>query len=178
MSDDLVASGPRAPKNQNKLLENKFAFRIDGLPGVDYFTKTAIVPAVSLNLVETDNPMNTINWPGTKLNYSRSLVFTFDVDEDLGNYLAILSWMEGLGFPESSEQYIDFIRNRPMKSVFSDARLLLYNNSFNLRHEVIYRHIFPIDLSELRLDTTVANPNEIVATVTFSYESFKIQKTS
>lgn len=167
-----------APKNQNKLLENKFSLKIDSIPGLSYFTKTAIIPAISLGVVETDNPLNALNWPGTKLNYSRNLPFTFDVDEDLANYLAIMAWMEGIGFPDSPSQYVDLVKSRPFGSIFSDARLLLYNNSFNLRHEVVYKHIFPMDLSELRLDTTTSNPNELTATVTFSYESFKIQRTT
>lgn len=160
--------------NHNKLLENKYLLTFTNLPGLSYFTQSIPIPAVSLNVVETDNPLNKINWPGTKLNYGQSLTVGFSVDEDLRNYLGILRWMEGLGFPDNTDQQKDLLKGSLYGSLFADARLLLANNSFNFKHEVVYRHCFPVDLGSIQFETTTQAASELICSVTFSYESFKI----
>lgn len=171
---NVLVPKPRGVPNQNKLIENKFAFVLSNLPGLVYFTQSIPIPAVSLSVVETDNPLNTINWPGTKISYSKSFSIVFSVDEDLKNYLGILRWMEGWGFPDDTRQHAEFAKDKPYNSLFAEARLLLANNAFNFHHEVVYQHCFPIDLGALQLDTTTQAANEMSCSVMFSYESFKI----
>lgn len=174
----------RQPQNLNKLQENKFAFRILKLPNVEFWTQTATLPGISMTPVTRDTPFNKINYGSTKLDFDQNFVLDFSVDEDLKNYLEIYNWMVGIAFPESYKQHEEFLAENkltsprgliPPASIYSDGRLLLYNNHLNLNLEVVFEDMFPINLSELTFTHKTDTVEEMKAQATFSYRQFRIE---
>lgn len=167
-----------AVTSSNKLLDNKFAFRILNLPHVEYFTKRVVIPSIGVDTIKRDTPFRAIPHAGTKVHYNQSFSIEFDVDEDLENYIAVQRWIVGIGFPDDFKQYRDMLAAKGLVTgngdIYSDCRVLLYNNHFKLNKEVVFESCFPSDLSQLPFDTTSADAREMTATMTLAYSKWRI----
>jgi len=171
----------RQPDNTNSLRINKFNFQILKLPHVEYFTRGVTLPSLSMDVIPIDYPFRRHSYAPTKLNYSQDFSITFEVDEDLENYREIQKWMVGVGFPDNFGQYQQELNanaiqeaNQNLGDIYSDARLLVYTNHLNKRHDIIFEDIFPMSLTDLTFtteDATVIN-----ATVTFAYSKWMFEE--
>lgn len=171
----------RQPDNTNSLRINKFSLQILKLPHVEYFTRGITLPSLSLDMIQLDYPFRKHPYAPTQLNYSQDFNIVFEVDEDLENYREIQKWMTGIGFPDNFTQYKEELNssavleaNQGLGDIYSDARLLVYTNHMNKRHDIIFEDIFPISLTDLTFtteDATVIN-----ATVTFAYSKWMFEE--
>jgi hypothetical protein len=108
------------------------------------------------------------------------LEVTFRVDEDMENYLEIYNWMVATGFPENFDQYkgpdpSNRQSNFTQKELVSDATLVIHDSKMNPKTEIIFKDIFPIQLSELKFDTRSTDVIYIDATVTFTHSRFNMK---
>jgi len=106
---------------------------------------------------------------------------TFLVNEDFGNYLEIFNWLNGLGFPESFDQYNSLARSTGALAarstdVYSDGSLLVLSSHQNANIKISFQDMFPISLSELTFDSTLSDVEYLRATVTFRYRLYKVEK--
>jgi hypothetical protein len=173
------------PSNINFLSQNGFRFSIKRLPNVNYFCQSAIIPAVSLGVVETPTPLAFIPRPGDRITYE-PLELTFKVDENLSNYFEIQQWIEGLGHPESLEQTTLLSRAiregqpsyRPIGAVptyVSDAVLSILTSNKNVNKNIFFYDLFPIGLSSLNFNSTRDTIDYLEATVTFRYRRYVLE---
>ena len=100
------------PATINPLQNNGFLLSIEKLPDMQYFCQEVNLPGMTLPPATVNSPFSTVFIPGDKITYD-NLTVIFMINETLSNYDAICKWIIGMGFPESRDQYKQFIDNQP-----------------------------------------------------------------
>jgi len=164
------------PTNPSFLSPLGFNLQIKKCPNVNFFVQDVSIPSVSLGTADAETPFTKIPFPGTRLTYGNLLV-TFKVDEDMKNYLEIYSWLRAIGFPDNFAQYnnIAGVNLTTGEGVFSDISLLVMTSAMNPNMQVNFYDCFPVDLSELKFDSTSADVAYLTATVAFANRRFDIE---
>jgi len=176
-----MAAIDNQPSNKSYLSPLGFRFVLNRTPNTNYFVQNVRLPTLSLGQFDLEDPFVKLPTPGTKLSYE-PLDITFMVDEDMSNYLEIYDWLSGLGFPESYDQYSNFVGKNSSTSTtnsaseFSDGTLLILSSHQNVNIKVVFRDMFPISLTDLSFDSTLTDVEYLKATVTFRYMLYTIEK--
>jgi hypothetical protein len=168
-------------ENRNFLSSVGFKFTLNRAPKVAFFANRANIPAITLGVANQPNYLTDIPVPGDKMVFE-DFTLRFLVDEDLSNYMEIQNWMRGLGFPESLNEIYDFQKSnerfeQPDKSqmnLYSDGTLLILNSNQNLNFNVVFRSMFPYQLSTLDFDATNPETEYFTAEVSFKYMMYNI----
>jgi hypothetical protein len=173
------------PKNQienrNFLTSIGFRFTLNRAPKVAFFSNVANIPGITLGVANQPNYLNDVPVPGDKMEFE-DFTLKFLVDENLENYMEIQNWMRGLGFPESLQEIYDWqktneIFEQPFRSdmnLYSDGTLLVLNSSQNFNFNVVFKSMFPYQLSALQFDATNRDNEYLTADVTFKYLMYNI----
>ena len=118
--------------NRNFLSVTGFKFTLARYPKVDFFSNSARIPQITLDVARQSSYLKDLDVPGEKLNYG-DMTIKFIVDENMENYITIYDWLVGLGFPEITTQFKDLTtveNKRDMKAQFSDGTLRVLNSNF------------------------------------------------
>lgn len=169
------------PANINPLQSNGFLFGIQKLPEISFFCQEATLPDLQAPSAEIETPLVVVPIPGEKLSFG-DLAITFLIDEGMHNYVAVHNWMVGLGFPESHEQYKNFISSRTnelnrneLLSGYSDGTLQILNSTNNPTRTVRFVDLFPTSLQQLTLQSTTQDTTYLAATATFRYTTYRFE---
>jgi len=157
---------------QNYLSPIEFRFVIKRLPFVTFFTQNVDLPGVSINPVEQGTPFKTLYFTGDRLLYDQFTV-TFRVNENMDNYLEIYNWMLGLSFPDNFTQFANL--DESQDGLYSDASVMIMNSGRTANIQYKFKDIFPINLSNISMDTTVGDVDYVTASVTFQIGSYEIE---
>ena len=65
---------------------------------------------------------------------------------------------------------------KPLGTKYSDATLLVLTSNKNVQHRVVFQNIFPVTLSQILMDSSVAEVEYITADVTFAYTIYNIER--
>ena len=168
-------------QNRNYLSPVGFKFTLAKEPKVAFFCNSARIPEINAPTLVQPSYLKDLDVPGTKLIYG-DLNIRFLVDENLENYMAIHNWLTGLGFPETTQQFVDFVapddgvidRNTDLISAFSDGSLHILNSSYGSTAVVKFKDLFPVALTSLDFDATVTDLQYLTADVTFKYTVYNI----
>ena len=164
-------------QNRNFLSGVAFKFNLAKFPKVDFFSNSARIPELNLELAEQATYLKNIDVPGEKLNYG-DLTLKFLVDENMENYLAVYNWLTGLGFPESTQQYRDLIKDdagqRDEKEAFCDGTLSIQNSNYQEVAKVKFQDLFPVTLTSLDFDATNTDVQYFTAQATFKYTIYNL----
>jgi hypothetical protein len=171
----------RQIENRNFLSSIGFKFTLNRAPKVAFFANTANIPSITLGVSNQPNYLTDIPIPGDKMIFE-DFSLRFLVDENLENYMEIQNWMRGIGFPESLREIYDWQGSnesfeQPYKSdmnLYSDGTLLALNSNKNFNFNVIFRSMFPYQLSTLQFDATNPDEEYFTAEVTFKYMMYNI----
>lgn len=167
-----------APLNTALLNPNEFRFILHRAPYLTFFVQTVDLPSISLSPVDTENPFTTIPYPGDHITWGE-LSVDFLVDEDLQGYREMYSWIRGLGFPSSFEEYqaaIEQMRyNNRNEAVFSDISVITNTGARNANIEYHFVDAIPILVSAPRLSTTNPDQPVVTANVRFAYQLFDVR---
>lgn len=159
-------------KNRNYLNPIGFRFTVARFPEIGYFSNRASIPVVSLGVADQPTYLKNIMLPGDKLEFGE-LPIQFIVDEEMINYALIYNWMNGLGFPESCRQFLDWTADdsgqEDLALQYSDATLAILDSNYNTVAQVKFWDIFPTSLSSLDFDATSTDVVYLTANVTFSF---------
>lgn len=169
------------PSNINPLQSNGFLFSIQKLPELTFFCQEASLPSISLPAIDTYNPLAISPIPGDTLEFG-TLSIVFLVDEDMANYIAVHNWLVGLGFPESHQQFNNFINSRidglnrsHLVAGYSDGILQILNSSNNPSRTVHFVDLFPVSLEQIQLQSTVTDTTYLAATASFRYTFYRFE---
>ena len=153
------------------------ASRIAKKPKVSFLSNSARIPEISLGTAIQSNYLKDLDVPGDKLTYG-DLTLRFLVDENLENYMAIHNWLTGLGYPETTDQFRQLVKNddnqTDLNLQFSDGSLHILNSNFRDVAIVKFRDLFPVALSSLEFDASDTDINYFTADVTFKYTIYDI----
>ena len=163
------------PTNKNFLSPLGFAFSVKRLPTVNFFVTRVTLPGVSLGSADTPTPFITIPRPG-RLQFSE-LQVTFKVDEDMKNYKEIYGWMTALGRVDGFESYsaIAAAEKTSGTGIYSDGVLSVLTSAMNPNILITFANMFPSSISDLEFSSQPADVEYLEATVTFKYQSFKVE---
>jgi len=176
------------PDNFDLARPTQFKFDIIKIPNTVYFITEINLPGIAFG---GDAIMNSrykaMPFMGDTLEFS-PLEITFNVQEDLSNYLEIHNWMTGIGFPITPSQFSDAINNEETKNIgnpgkgqvtnpsvlTSDATLTILSNKNNPKISVKFRNTYPTSLSGLSFDTKDTGADALTASVTMNYDLYEI----
>ena len=121
-------------QNRNFLSGVAFKFNLAKFPKVDFFSNSAIIPVLNLELAQQASYLKNIAVPGERLTYG-DFTLRFLVDENMENYLSVYNWLTGLGFPETTKEFAEIIKDkdgqRDPKEAFCDGTLRILNSNYS-----------------------------------------------
>jgi len=168
-------------QNRNFLSGVAFKFNLTKYPKVDFFSNSAIIPLLNLELARQPSYLKNIDVPGERLTYG-DFTLRFMVDENMENYLAVYNWLTGLGFPESGKQFKEIITDsdgqRDMKEPFCDGTLRILNSNYREVAKVKFQDLFPVSLTSLDFDATATDVQYFTAEATFKYTIYNLSASS
>lgn len=166
----------RTPDNLNYFSNHNFRFMVKKLPHVNFFCQEVTIPSISGGVINHGTPFSTINTGGDRIQWA-PLNVSFKVDEDLMNYTEIYDWLMAINYPDEFAQYKE-IFDIPLYTgdgLFSDGTIMVQTNIKNFNKNIVFRRMFPVNLSELTLTSKGSTVEYLSATVTFSYIAFYIE---
>lgn len=174
------------PSELDYLKPNGFRFQIHNIPNVSYFCQSANIPDITLGEVQTPTPLVDYFTPGEKVNFG-VLNIRFLIQEDMTNYKELYNWLIGLGNPEKTEQYTNFIQSQNYRfplaneraveqlAPFSDASLFVLDSNNNPQLRIVFEDSFPIALGGLDFDISSGSTEYFQGIASFRYRQYKIE---
>ena len=163
--------------NRNFLSGVAFKFNLAKFPKVDFFSNSARIPELNLELTTQPSYLKNIDVPGERLTFG-DFTLRFLVDENMENYISVYDWLTGLGFPETTKEFADLIKDkdgqRDAKEAFCDGTLRILNSNFREVAKVKFNDLFPTSLTSLDFDATNTDVQYFTAEATFKYTLYKI----
>ena len=163
--------------NRNFLSGVGFKFNLTKFPKVDFFSNSARIPELNLELTTQASYLKNIDVPGERLTYG-DFTLRFLVDENMENYQSIYDWLTGLGFPETTKEFAEIIKDkdgqRDPKEAFCDGTLRILNSNYREVGKVKFNDLFPVSLTSLEFDATNTDVQFFTAEATFKYTLYKL----
>ena len=163
--------------NRNFLSGVGFKFNLSKFPKVDFFSNSARIPELNLELTRQASYLKNIDVPGERLTYG-DLTLRFLVDENMENYISVYNWLKGLGFPETAQEYKDLTTDkdgqRDNKEAFCDGTLRILNSNYREVAKVKFTDLFPTSLTSLDFDATNTDIQFFTAEATFKYTIYNL----
>lgn len=169
------------------LRPNGFKFQIHNIPHVAFFCQAANIPDISMGFPTQTTPLQDIPFPGDKLTFG-DLNLRFLIQEDMANYKELYDWLVGIGAPESTKQYSDYVATQEWRTgmsarsdkrealaLVSDASLFVLDSNDNPNIEIIFRDAFPIGLSGLEFDQASGDSPYFTGLASFKYRIYNIR---
>ena len=164
-------------QNRNFLSGVAFKFNLTKFPKVDFFSNSARIPELSLELAQQASYLKNIAVPGERLTFG-DFTLRFLVDENMENYISVYNWLTGLGFPETTKEFADIIKDSDgqtdPKEAFCDGTLRILNSNYREVVKVKFNDLFPISLTSLDFDATNTDVQFFTAEATFKYTLYKL----
>ena len=168
-------------QNRNFLSGVAFKFNLSKFPKVDFFSNSARIPELSLELAQQSSYLKNIAVPGERLTYG-DFTLRFLVDENMENYVSVYNWLKGLGFPETTQQFRDVTTDskgqRDPKEAFCDGTLRILNSNYREVGKVKFNDLFPTSLTSLDFDATATDVQYLTAEATFKYTIYDLENTA
>lgn len=162
--------------NKNMLNPTGFTFNIKRIPSLNFMVQAVSLPGITLGDTFQPTPFKLTPIPGDHIAYSE-LDVRFKVTEDLANYIAVYSWIKGLGFPNNFEEYKALALNDANfqigEGLVSDCTLLINTSSRNPSFRVEIADAFPVSLTPLEMNTIDTNIDYVEATVSFRFRDYR-----
>ena len=163
--------------NRNFLSGVGFKFNLSKFPKVDFFSNSARIPELNLELARQASYLENIDIPGERLTYG-DFTLRFLVDENMENYISVYNWLKGLGFPESTQEFKDLTTDkdgiRDPKEAFCDGTLRILNSNYREVAKVKFKDLFPTSLTSLDFDATNTDVQFFTAEATFKYTIYNL----
>ena len=163
--------------NRNFLSGVGFKFNLTKFPKVDFFSNSARIPELNLELTRQPSYLKNIDVPGERLTYG-DLTLRFLVDENMENYISVYTWLKGLGFPESTKEFKELTTDkdgqRDPKEAFCDGTLRILNSNYREVAKVKFTDLFPVSLSSLDFDATNNDVQYFTAEASFKYTIYDL----
>jgi len=172
-------------KNRNFLSPTGFKFTLSRAPKVSFFSNSANIPGLNLGVAIQPTYLKDIPTPGDKIEFE-DFTLRFLVDEDLSNYMQIQNWIRGLGYPDSRQEIFDLQNEKDridtkqsgLMDIYSDGTLTVLTSSQNPKFKIMFKDLWPYNLTTLNFDATDTDIEYFTADVTFKYTIYEITNLS
>jgi len=148
--------------NKNFLSPVGFQFKVDSTkyPNLEYFCTSANLPGITLSESPVPYRGAAVGLSGDRVTFE-DLTVTFNVTENMENYIETFDWMHSL-LEGTSEDV-------------SDATLLILTSHNNVSKEIKFADVFPTGLSSLEFNVNNSDIEYLTAQVTFKYSYFEFK---
>lgn len=165
------------PINQNFLGKNGFQFGIRKLPNTNFFVQAVNIPGISITPVIIGSPLVDLPFSGDHITYEE-LTITFKVDEDLGAYIDVYTWIRQLGFSEDSSEYATIAAQSKISGngITSDASLMILDAKKRPNYELVFINAFPVSLTTIQLGYSIEDVQYLTCDATFRYDTYDINR--
>lgn len=178
----MATSPHNIPKEYKPLLgTHNFKLAFQKFPDFSFFLKNVNLPAINIGVAQVATSVNDVPVPGEALNFDE-LTASFIVDSKMENYMAIHSWLVGMGFPVDHIMYRDLLaretNNVPLTELakgYTDGTLTILGNNNLPVIEVTFVDCFPTYLSGIEFDSSNPDTEPTVATVKFAYAHYLLK---
>lgn len=170
----------------NYLKPNAFRMVFHNIPKVSYFCQSVTIPGVQLGETKQANKFYDVPVVGDKLTYDSSSI-RFIIDDQMKNWLELMGWIEGIGFPDSHEQFNALRRSGTQKTlapkltklneesgIYSDATLTVLTAKNNPFMQISFEDMFPISVSSIEFDAAISGIEYATATAVFSFKNYTV----
>lgn len=171
----------RQPDNENLLQTTGFRFVLTKAPEVVYFCQSATIPSISVGSTDIINKYPTLHLADPKINYE-PLNITFLVNEDMGNWMEIYSWMRSFAIHDEKlyPRTVAELKTNAQKvgdpsDYQVDGTLIILNSNSRPQASVTFKDIFPTSMSDIELNATDGEASQVSCTVTFSYRDYSVE---
>lgn len=165
----------RNPATTNNLLPNRFRFILDRAPNLEMWCQTVALPGFSIDPTKMPTPFVDLPISGDHISYE-TLGITMLVDEELSNYMELYTWMRGLGFPDSYDEYAA-LSSQPKildAGVKSEVSVFLLDGQQRPKFRWTFHDAFPISLGGWDLTSTDPGLGRVVCHAAFKYSTFDV----
>ena len=159
----------RHPQNINYLQPDGFRFHLHRIPKLVQFVQSASMPDISIGTINQPSRLVPIKHPGTAVEFG-NIDVQFLVDEDMEAYRELDNWIRRMVAID------DWNSIDPGDNNLSEASLFILNNQKRINTIVRFKNIFPVSISGWEFSSIRTDADSIVATVSFAYTSFEIEK--
>lgn len=163
---------------------DKFLLSFGRLPDMTFMCQKANIPDLRLDAAVQATPGSNAPLPGNKFHFS-PLYITFLLDEDMLAWTTVYDWMQGIGFPDSSDQYKNMTVQQKLQMnlkgdqpQYSDARLTYFNNQNSPILAIDFTRIFPTALGGIQFDVQQPATTPMTSTAEFHYTNYVIKRYS
>ena len=166
------------PSNLTPLSPNGFQFSISKLPDLTFFAQQVNLPGLTFGDPMQANPFASAAIPGDHITYD-TLNVQYLIDSELKNYLGIYNWLIALGFPNSHEQYTNYINSQTanfyseLAKNYSDATLQILTPNNGSAAQIQFIDVFPVALESMVFNSTNSDVQYLVGNATFRYSYYK-----
>lgn len=158
----------------NMLSQLGFGLSIKKAPLTSAMAFEVTTPEITAGFATMATPFMDQAFSPDKLAYG-DVAVSFKVDENLENYAEMLNWIKGIAFPNSFTQYGTAQKKPDGDGIYSDAHLILLNNSGRPALEYTFIDLFPISLSGIRVNSQDTEVDYLAASVIFKIRDFDIR---
>ena len=165
--------------NKNFLSPIGFVFLLDKARKASFLCQRASIPEITLgDIAIPTRGFVSVPLEGN-IQYSE-LNIDFIVDEDLRNYMELHNWIRALGTPDTIQERRDWVNNNSdvigsQDFKVSDGTLQVLNNNNITNFDVVFKDMFPTNLSTLDFNVTSTDNEFMTASVTFKYLLYEIR---
>ena len=164
--------------NRNFLSPIGFVFILDKARKVSFLCQKAEIPEISLGTVDIPT-RGLVRIPIDGNMQYADFTVEFIVDENLENYMQLHNWMRALGTPQELFErtlWKQANEKNPKQDVkVSDATLQVLNNNNRANFDIVFKDLFPTNLSTLNFDVTGSDNDYFTATATFKYTTYEVR---
>lgn len=168
--------------NQNYLQSIGFNVIIDRLPTVSYFATSVNVAGIETSNTRMGTPFAAIPLPSDHPRFG-AFSLEFIVDEDLRNWEELMTWLVGISFPESHDQWKTLVgtskgafKAGKENNIYSDITIQTLTSAKNPKMEITYHNAIPNGIQGFVLTATGKDTDIITSTVGFDYSHFTIKR--
>jgi hypothetical protein len=167
--------------NTNFLTSIGFNVIIEKIPTVTFFAKSVSLPGITVNNPKIPTPF--IPFPvAADTSYHGTFSMVFNIDEDLTNWMELYSWLVGMTFPESHEQWKTFIGTTTgtfapgnQNNVYSDITVQTLTSAKNVNKQITYHNCILKTVSGFDLTNAGTDPAVVTSTAEFDFSHFSIK---
>ena len=170
------------PQNIAPLQVNGFIFSLQRLPELTYFCQSVTIPTVSLPAPTQATPFVQYPLPGDHLQFA-PLEISYLVDNSFINHTRLFSWLQGVGFPDNHQQYIDerdstqftSLRKNENVALMSDATVTILGNASQNLCKINFIDCIVTSVGSLGFTTSNADVQYLTASASFEYTSYTFE---
>lgn len=167
---------------QSLLIPTQGQLTFARIPNTTFYIQQVTIPPIVLPVATQPTPFVALPMPGNSLEFP-PLEITFLIDETMNAWFDIYNWLQGVGKPQSFDQYKSLYGQAPPNSTavrapYSDATLTIFTAKNNPSLQFQFVECFPSELGAVAIDFRESAEDILTCTAIFRYSYYTFSRIS